>query len=49
MTTANTANTTKKDSKKAIPAPYYKSAFDAYSRRDDSDEEIEDASKRIKV
>ena len=41
--------TAKKDSKKIIPAPYFKSAFDAYARRDDSDEDIEDASKRIKV
>ena len=41
-------STVKKDSK-PIQAPYFKSAFDAYSRRDDSDEDIEDASKRIKV
>ena len=38
-----------KKEKKPIPAPYLKSAFDAYSRRDDSDDDIEDAAKRIKV
>jgi len=43
------STTVNKDPKKAIQAPYYKSAFDAYSRRDDSDEDIEDASKRIKM